>query len=86
MPEQPPALAMPAHDRFGSDECQILAATDTEPASQNPQQLVPEAKPSLRSGASRSGQDGQLLAEDQILGDQVGAVTERGLEQAEHEG
>src|ERR1700730_9636509 len=48
-PEQAPALPMPAHDRLGRDEGQMLAPAGTESASEDPQQLVPEAKPSMRT-------------------------------------
>src|SRR6266700_7252447 len=40
-PEQAPAPPMPAHNRVGCDEGQMLAPAGTEAASQDPQQLVP---------------------------------------------
>src|SRR6266700_150081 len=61
-PEQPPALTMPAHHRFGCDEGQMLAPADAELANQDPQQLVAEAKPSTRSASSRTGEHRELMA------------------------
>ena len=60
-PEQPPALSMPAHGHFGCDEGQMLAPADAELANQNPQPLVPEAKPSTRSASSRTGEHRELM-------------------------
>src|SRR5437764_717961 len=42
-PEQAPPLPMPADDRLRCYERQMLAPTGAEPASQDPEQLVPEA-------------------------------------------
>ena len=39
--------------------------------SQDPQQLVPGAKPSTWSGAGRTGQDGELMAQQQVLEHEV---------------
>jgi len=61
-PEQAPALPMPAHYRLGCDEGQMPAPADAEPASEDPQELVPEAKPSLRSRSSRTGEHRELMA------------------------
>ena len=36
-PAQPPALPMPAHDRFGCDQGQVLAPAGKEPSSKDPQ-------------------------------------------------
>src|SRR6266567_7442385 len=66
-PEQAPALPVPPHDRVGRDEGQVATPAGTPAASQDPQQLVPEAKPSMRSAASRTGQDGELMAQQQVL-------------------
>src|SRR5207244_2606685 len=60
-PEQPPAPTMPAHDRFGCDEGQMLAPAGAESASEDPQHLVPEAKPSMRSASSRTGEHRELM-------------------------
>src|SRR5262245_38061079 len=58
-PEEAPTLLMPTHDRFGRDDCQVLAPASTEAARQDPQQLVRRAKPRTRSGSSGAGQDGE---------------------------
>ena len=39
----------------------------TEAASQDPQQLVPGAKPATGSGSRRASQDGELMAQQQVL-------------------
>src|SRR6266702_4302798 len=70
-PEQAPALTMPTHDRIGCDEGQVLAPADAESASQDPQQLVPEAKPSTRSASSRPGQHRELMTQEQVLEHQI---------------
>ncbi len=44
-PEQSPTLTLPAHDRFRCNEGQIFSPIDAESASEDPQQLVREAKP-----------------------------------------
>jgi hypothetical protein len=84
-PEQAPALAMPAHNRFGRDERQVLTPVGTPPASQNPEQLVPGAELSARSGSSRPGQDDNLVAQQQVLEDKVLARADRGKERREQE-
>src|SRR5215510_14336993 len=40
-PEEAPTLPMPTHDRFGRDDCQVLAPASVEAARQHPQQLCP---------------------------------------------
>src|SRR5919202_2611707 len=66
-PEQAPALPMPAHHRVRGDERQMLAPGGAEPASQDPQHLVPGAEPNPRSSASRPSQDGELVTQQQVL-------------------
>jgi hypothetical protein len=61
-PEEPPTLAMPAHDRIRRDDHQVLTPAGTPTLCQDPEQLVPAAKPSMWSGSSRPGQDGGLMA------------------------
>src|SRR5919202_4958234 len=70
-PEQPPTLPMPAHHRVRRHERQVLAPARTPSASQHPEQLVPGARPSARSGAGRPGQDGKLVAQQQVLSHEV---------------
>jgi hypothetical protein len=62
-PEKAPALTMPAHDRLRRDERQMLAPTGAESTSQDPQQLVPEAQPGMRSASSRPSEHGELMAQ-----------------------
>src|SRR5205823_6358258 len=61
-PEQAPTLPMPAHDRLGCDQEQVLAPAGAESASEDPQQLVPEAKPSTWSASGRAGEHRELMA------------------------
>src|SRR6267378_2143450 len=61
-PEEAPALAMPAHHRFGCNEGQMFAPASAALASQNPQQLVRQAKPSMRSVSSRTREHRELMA------------------------
>ncbi len=61
-PEQAPALPMPAHNGGGRDEGQMLAPAGAELASEDPQQFVREAKQSLRSASSRTGEHRELMA------------------------
>src|SRR5207249_8389790 len=84
-PEQAPALPMPAHDRFGCDQGQVLAPAGAESASQDPQQLVPEAKPSMRSASGRTGEHRELMAEEQVLEHQILMWARRGSQRCEQE-
>ena len=70
-PEQPPALPMPADHRVGRDDRQVLAPAGTPSASQDPQELVPEAKPSMWSASSRTGEHRELVTQQQILEHEV---------------
>src|SRR5438067_9443925 len=49
----------------------MLTPAGTEAASQDPEQLVPAAKPSTRSRSSRTGEDSELVAQQQVLKDEV---------------
>ena len=54
-PEEPSALAMPAHDCVGRHERQVLTPASAEPSSQDPQQLVRGKKPSVWPSSRRAG-------------------------------
>ena len=56
----------------------MLAPAGAKLASQDPEQLVPDAKPSTWSGASGTGQDGELLARQHVLEDEVLARAQPG--------
>ena len=62
---------MPAHHRVRRDEPQVLAPASAEPASQDPHQLVPEAQASTRPGSGGTGQYGELVAQQQVLEQEV---------------
>jgi hypothetical protein len=49
----------------------MLAPADAESASEDPQQLVPEARPSMRSASSRTGEHLELILQQQALDDEV---------------
>jgi hypothetical protein len=70
-PEQAPPQSMPAHDRIGCHDRQVLAPAATEPTSHDPEQLVPGTKASTWSGSSRPSKDGQLVAQEQVLEHEV---------------
>src|SRR6266487_7076342 len=57
----------------------MLAPVGAESASQDPQQLVPEAQPSMRSASSRPGEHGELMVQEQVLEDQILAWARNGL-------
>ena len=59
----------------------MLAPGATEGADQDPKELVPGAEPEPPSGGPT--QDGELLAKQEVLGDQVGAATQHGAEQTD---
>src|SRR5258708_22229649 len=67
VPEQAPALSMPAHDRVGRNEGEVATPAGADAASHDPQQLVPGTHTNMWSGASRTGQDGELMAQQQVL-------------------
>ena len=69
---------MPLNHRVGRDDRQMLAPAGTPSASQDPQQLVPCAKPSTRACSSRAGQDGELMAQEQVLEHEVLPRASRG--------
>ena len=74
-PEQAPGLPVPTHDRVGRHEGQVLTPAGTPSASPDPHELVPSAQPGMRSDPSRSGEDGELMAQQQVLEDEVLART-----------
>src|ERR671936_628487 len=76
---------MPAHHRVGRHERQVLAPACTEPASEDPEQFVPGTKPSTRPRSSRSGQDGELMAQEQVLEYEVVARVNAGQDGREQE-
>jgi hypothetical protein len=62
MPEQAPALSMPAHHRVRRDDRQVVTPAATPSARRYPEQLVPGAKASTGSGPSRTGQHRESMA------------------------
>jgi hypothetical protein len=63
----------------------MLAPAGTPVASQNPEHLVPETKPTARSGSSWSGQHGQLVAQQEVLSHEVVARAQPGQGGHKHE-
>jgi hypothetical protein len=72
---------VPADDRLGPDQDEVPPPIAAETASENPDQLVASAE--RRPLAPRAGQDGELVAQQQVLGDQVAAAAEGRTEQVE---
>jgi hypothetical protein len=62
---------MPAHDRIGRDELQVLTPAGAQSTGEDPQQLVPGPKPSASSASGRPSQHGELMAQEQVLEDEV---------------
>src|SRR5437667_6143915 len=63
----------------------MVTPAGTEAASQHPQQLVPGAKPSAWSGSSWAGEDGNLVAQEQVLEDEVVARAHPGQDGREQQ-
>ena len=71
-------MTLPADDGVGPDEQQMLTPILTEGANHDLEQLVAGAEPRPPPGGPT--QDGELLAEEQVLGDQVGTTTKHRAE------
>src|SRR5260370_26988047 len=63
----------------------MLGRAEAESASRDPQQFVPDVNPSRRSASSRPGEHGELMAQEQVLEDQILAFARRGLHGREQE-
>ena len=74
---------MPANYGIGSNEDQMVTPVATEGVDHDPEQFVRGAQPGAPSGGP--GQDGELLAEKQVLGDQVGTATKHRAEETDEE-
>ena len=61
----------------------MLTPIGTDCPDQDPQELVPGAEPVPPSGGP--GPDGELLAEEQVFGDQVGTATKHRTEETDEE-
>jgi hypothetical protein len=79
-PEQAPAPAVPPHDRLRCDHEQVPAPVAASQAGQQPEQLVAGTQP--RAPARGAGQDGELLAQEEVLCDEIAAVADCGAEQS----
>src|SRR5919199_4054706 len=74
---------MPADDALGPDEDQVSAPVTAESADHHPQELVASAQP--RSSPSWPRQYGELMAKQDILGDQCLTVTQGRTDEAEEQ-
>jgi hypothetical protein len=72
---------MPTDDALGPDQDQVPAPVTAESAGRNPEELIAGAKP--RSLPGRPGRYRQLMAEQEILGDEWLAVALGRTDQAE---
>ena len=68
------------NDRLGLDHDRVPAPITTDEAHQNPEELVGRAP--LRALARRTRQDRQLLAQQEVLGDQIAVGARERAEQA----
>jgi hypothetical protein len=87
VPVAPEAGAVPAHDRIRLDDGEALGPTTPESAQQDPEEPVGGPK----DRASSTGQGGKLLAEGQVLDDEVASRAQgraerrqEGREEAKH--
>ena len=74
---------MPAHNALGPDHDQVPAPGAAETADDHPEQLVAGAQP--RSLPGRTRQYAELMAKQEIFGDQRLAVTHGRTDQADEE-
>ena len=72
---------MPTDDALGSDHDQVPAPVTAEGPNHNPEQLVAGAEP--RSLPGGPGQDRQLMAQQEILGDERVTVAHGRTDKAE---
>jgi hypothetical protein len=82
-PEQPPAPAVPPDDRLRPDHEQVPAPVPSNEASQQPEELVPGAQAGTTT--SRTGEDRELVAQHDVLRDQVAAVADGRVDQGNEE-
>src|SRR5262245_28520756 len=82
-PEQAPSPAVPAQDRLRCDHDEVPAPVAASEADQEPEQLVAGAWPRALPGRAR--QDRELLAQEEVLGDQFAAAAEGRPEQADEQ-
>src|SRR3981189_1287549 len=77
-PEQAPAWRC-QRTIVGYDEGKMLAPpASAESAREDPQQLVPEAKPTMRSASSRTGEHRELMPQERVLKHQILVWARRG--------
>jgi hypothetical protein len=69
---------MPAYDPLGRHEGEVLAPAGTPSASQDPEHFVPGAQPSTPSGSGGPGQHRELVAQQDVLEDEVLARAQPG--------
>src|SRR5947207_2204472 len=62
---------MPAHDSMRRDERQVLAPADAQSTSEDPQQPVPDPKPTAPPASGRPIQHGELMAQEEVLEDEL---------------
>jgi hypothetical protein len=74
---------VPADNGLGPDQDEVASPIAAEAAYDDPRQLVAGAD--LRALAGRAGQDGQLVAQQQVLGEEVGAAAQAGSQGSEDE-
>src|SRR5262249_35077417 len=82
-PEQSPPPAVPADDRVGRDPDQVPAPVAPEEASEDPEQLVARAEPWPRAG--RTGEDRELVAQQEVLRHHIGAVADGRADQRDEQ-
>jgi hypothetical protein len=79
-PEEPEGGAVPANDCLGLDDYEELAPAGPNANEESPDDAVSSPKPWSRRGPV---QDGELLAEREVLEDEGGAGAEKGADGGE---
>jgi hypothetical protein len=82
-PAEPPASAVPANDRLGRDQGKVSAPVAPNHAGHHPEEPVVGAQ--ARALARGPSQDGELLAQQEVLGDQIAAGSDGRAEQRDEE-
>jgi hypothetical protein len=67
---------VPADDGLRADEHEVAPPVATETAGEDPEQLVARADPGAFAGAA--GEDGELVAQERVLDEEVPAAAQGG--------
>ena len=74
---------MPTHHGLWPDRDEVATPVPAEPTGQDPDELVADAQ--WRPFPAGAGEDRQLVTQEQVLGDEIGAATQRGAQRTEQQ-